>query len=145
MATFASVKTKLKAILDTLTGGGQPLQVAYSWPNPAPRAFPCATISVLEGSSEKRFDTATNEVKMRFAIRVFIRAINTQANYDLRDTIADQIMDAIRTSGDTLGGTVDIFDIESISFLEATVDEQEIASLQFEMIVVATSIKDAAG
>lgn len=145
MASFASVKAKLKTILDTLTGGGQPLQIAYSWPNPSPRAFPCATITNLEGSAEKRFDTATNEVKMRFAINVFIRDKNTQANHDLLDTIADLVMDAIRTSGDTLGGTVDIFDIESLTFATVSAEEQEIASLQFEMIVVATSIKDAAG
>ena len=81
-ATFAQINTAIHAILETLDGVGNPLQVVYAYPEPKPSGFPCA-FPMLKGAVEDDLDTQVNELAIDFIVRVIMEDTNDQAAYDL--------------------------------------------------------------
>lgn len=64
---LATILTKVKVILDTISSSILPLK--YSFLETMPTSFPAAALT-YEGHSEKRKDTVSNEIEARFLLRV---------------------------------------------------------------------------
>lgn len=137
---FKATRNSIVAILNTLTGVGQPLQSVFSYFDPQPQAYPCAMIRALGASSEIRLDSASNWLVMKFVIRVMVRTKNTQDGDDQLLDATDAILTALRSSTyvDTLAGAVEQFDIESIEEFEDQTDQPVVG---FDITVAAGKIK----
>lgn len=139
MSQFATVSAKLKTILEELEGVGKPLVEVYDWPNPSPDKWPSAFVRALGGSVEERMDSATNFLQMRFQIRIMLRAKNTQANEALRVSILDSVLSKLRSYADTLDGTVERFDIDTIEPVDYGNAEQPL--IGFDIMVIASKLQ----
>jgi len=138
--SYASVSSKLKTILETLKGTGKPLSNVYDYFEPSPQQYPVAMIKAI-GGSETRLDSASNFLDMRFIVKVLLRVKNTTTQEALRLSTLDAILDAFRASSyvDTLGGTVEKFDVLSITPFDSGSSDQPI--IGYDIIVSASKIK----
>ena len=142
MATFTSVRAKLKSLIEsTLEGVDNPLEEVFDYIETRPEKFPCAMIVPIPGSSLMKFDTCSNLLKMNFAIKVVLNDKNDKATEDLKIAIMDEFVDNLlnlSTVTDTLDGEVDIFQVTNIApFSEQT--EHPIVGIDF--LIEATTIK----
>jgi hypothetical protein len=113
---------KLKSILDSLTGTGQPLVSVFDWANPDPQEFPCLLIGIADGGvKEKRLDSADNEFEATFAIELLMKQELTRDSYRQRNDILNQVLAALRTyeNYDTLDGTVEKMDVADFRMFHA--------------------------
>lgn len=140
MSTFASTRTKLKAILDEMEGAGQSFKAVFDYIEPSPQQYPCAMIRFI-GCTEERLDSANNLLNARFLIRVFFRAENTSSAEDLRISVIDSLVDKLREADnvDTLDGTVERFSVESGEYFSS--DQADQPGDFFDFIVIASKIK----
>ena len=111
MATNTSVKAKIKEILETKKGAGQPLSQVYGYWEVQPEAFPCAMVEILD-TGDKRLTTAENEITSNFKIRIAIKDTNDEGESTLRLSLIDTIRDLFNTVPyvDTLDGEATKFD-----------------------------------
>jgi len=142
MATFTSVRAKLKSLIEsTLKGAGKPLVEVFDYIETRPEKFPCAMIAPVAGSSLTRVDSCSNELKMVFAVKVVLNDKNNQTVEDLIISIIDSFIDNLfnlKDVTDTLEGEVDRFDVTNIApFSEQT--EHPIVGIDF--LIEATTIK----
>jgi len=137
---FKAIKDKLVTILETLKGTNQPLKEVFGYIEPTPQLYPCAMVRISGTSTETRLDTNSNEVNAEFTIRVLLRVDNSEDAEDQRLDLIDSILDALRsaTNVDTLGGTVEKFDVSSILPIEVNEDQP---AFGFDLIVNASKIK----
>lgn len=137
---FKSIKNKLVDILETLQGTGKPLKAVFGYIEPTPQNYPCAMVRISGTSTENRLDTNSNEVTAEFTIRVLLRVDNSEAAEDQRLDLLDSILDAFRSATyvDTLGGTVEKFDVASIVQIETNEDQP---AFGFDLIVNASKIE----
>jgi len=126
MATVSSIKAKIKTILETKEGAGQPLNEVYGCWEQQPEKFPCAILEYFESGLEKRDTTAENEVNHKYKIRIAIRDTNNQTESDLRMSLIEDMTNLFRTADnvDTLDSEVHRFEVESVKAFNSSEDMQ---------------------
>jgi len=139
--SYKTTKDQLVTILTTLTGSGQPLKTVSGWSDPSSEEYPFAYVRISDGGSEERVDSCRNNLHMQFKIVVKIRSKNTLANEDERLTLLDSVLDKLRETAyvDTLGGTVQRFDVLDISPID--IQDADQPELGFELITQSSLLK----
>lgn len=123
MADIETIKAKIKTILETIEGGGLTLNEVFGYMENQPLVFPSAMIDIFD-YEEARFDTANNEITVKFLIKVLIRDTNDSTSSDTRMAVIKGVTDVFRTSAnvDTLNNEVERFDIERVSAFNKSED-----------------------
>ena len=132
---FKDTRDKLQVIITELSGAGQLINVVYGYQPPSVSFFPYAVIKLVSGSVDDRLTTLQNFTKMTFVIRVLLTTKNTLENEDLRLDIIDAIVAKLRTSSnvDTLGNTVEKFDIANITVYDTDSGGQPMVGFDVEV------------
>jgi len=140
MTTVSSIKAKIKTILETKEGTGQPLNEVYGYWEQQPEKFPCAILEYFESGAEKRDTQQENEVNHKYRIRVAIRDTNNQTESDLRMSLIEDMTNLFRTATnvDTLDSEVHRFEVESVKAFNSSEDMQYSG---FDMIISTFFLK----
>lgn len=109
---FATILTKVKTILDTVSASILPLKYAYV--ETMPSSFPAAALT-YEGHAQSRKDTISNETEVRFLLRVIfpteeraeaqvkwltlLDALNTELRKDDHETLTGSVTSFLVTGG----------------------------------------------
>lgn len=121
MATITSVKAKIKTLLETKEGTGEPLNEVYGYIEVEPRLYPCALVEYLE-HIELRLDDATNELTVKYLVKVLINDANDLTTSTTRMGLIQELTDMFRSYVDTLDGIVTRFDVESVKAFNSSED-----------------------
>lgn len=115
MATLISIKAKLKTILETKEGAGEPLNEVYGYFEVQSQKFPFASIEILD-IKEVRLDTASNLILAKWLIKVVLQDENNENVSTLRLSIMKELTNLFRTSEniDTLDNEITKLDVESV-------------------------------
>lgn len=132
--TFLTTKNKIASILEEDTS----LAKVYAYPEQDPQEFPCATIDVVDASSEERFDSNKNFLTMNFTARIFIIDENTENNCNKRLELMESVSAKLREYADTLDNTVQKLDINGYSPLYT---DTNMKYCYFEINILASILK----
>ena len=115
-------KDALVTVLEELEGAGQPLQDVFGFMNPTLDRFPVAMVAYASGGTKTRLDTSADWLTSNFEVYVIFRESKTQDDVDQVYTVLDQVISKLTstTNVDTLGGTVEKFDVVSIDPVQFT-------------------------
>jgi hypothetical protein len=104
--SFYTVNSKLKAILDGITGDDKLISASYDYPNPAPDTYPAAYLILNDVSDEQSEDNRNNITNMGFMVRVVIKAVWTSAGYNKMLRLLDAVLAEYRKNANrTLSGS----------------------------------------
>lgn len=136
---FKSTKNKLVAVLEELTGDNQPLVKVYGYFEPSPQQYPVAMVFVYDGNAETRLDSHSNWLTAVFVIKVQLRVKNSETVENQRLDLIDSVLDKLRSASniDTLGGTVEKFDVLNILPFDTEADQPLIG---FDVVVSASKL-----
>jgi len=129
MATFATVRAKLKSLIETYLEGSTSQKTVYQVfdyieTQPALDGLPCAMMTPISSNLEK-LTSCENTLIIRFLVKVVISDKNNQATEDLRITVIDNFIDQLwnlEDVTDTLDGVVYKFELDEIVPFNAQTD-----------------------
>ena len=118
MSNFATIQTKLKAILDAIITASE-IDAVYKY-NPIELDGTPAIVIVPTDSGEEITTTCENELSANFVIRCLVENTNDQSAQTTRLlTVVDDVMAELRKNdNETLGGLCHYFLVEDISPIE---------------------------
>ena len=134
-----NIYDKVADIMDSLTGAGQPLAKAYSYPEAKPDLFPCSIMDLSAEILQEDLASRTKWLTVNVIVRVIMRQKNTEQATLQRIDILDLILDRFRDSDvyDDLGGVADIADISSVTPI-FVVDSEQLFG--FDIVVTAKKV-----
>ena len=138
------VNTKLKAIIDTLTGSGKVFSVAYDFPNPTPASYPAVMLVLGNASDEVKEDNQYDTMNTTFVVRGVIKSKWTSSGYGKILTILDTLLTEFRKkSHQTLSG--DSWKIDIVGIDMEYIDTESSPIIIGDVILSVKILEDTNG